>query len=55
MTNDQRPMVMIEPFHKVALPGPGQHQQGSVKQILDFLSLYDFELTRESGAEYSYY
>jgi m7GpppX diphosphatase len=47
--------LTIEPFHKVALPGPGQQQQGSGKQILDFLSQYDFELTSESGAEYSYY
>ena len=47
--------LTLQPFHKEILPRSGSTKQEDSQKVLEFLSRYDFLLTSESGAEYSYY
>jgi m7GpppX diphosphatase len=47
--------LTLQPFHRESLPRSGSTNQEDSQKVLEFLSQYDFLLTSESGAEYSYY
>ena len=50
--------LTLQPFHRKILPHSYEcagNSQDNSRAILQFLSNYDFHLTSESGAEYSYY
>jgi m7GpppX diphosphatase len=45
--------LTVQPFHLESLASSDDESQST--RILDFLQAYDFQLSSESGAEYSYY